>query len=74
MGWQWQPSEAPVHVYCQVLWEHKDRVDYTRTGNGARLIRPPSMKLLDHRHQIRSLFYNREPAFIQLAKLMRSMD
>jgi hypothetical protein len=23
MGWKWQPSNEPIHVYFKVIWEHK---------------------------------------------------
>jgi hypothetical protein len=28
MGWAWQPSNPPIHIYCKVLWEHKYRTKY----------------------------------------------
>lgn len=30
MGWKWAPTEPPVQVYCQDLWEHKYIRHYTR--------------------------------------------
>jgi hypothetical protein len=25
MGWSWFPTDASIHIYCKVLWEHKYR-------------------------------------------------
>jgi len=30
MGWQWQPNEALIHVYCQILWECHFIIHYTK--------------------------------------------
>jgi hypothetical protein len=28
MGWEWQPIDPTIHIYCKVLWEHKYMTKY----------------------------------------------
>lgn len=28
MKWTWSPREAPIHVYCNILWESKYKRNY----------------------------------------------
>jgi hypothetical protein len=30
MGWAWQPTKLPIHVYYKVLWEHKYHTEYQK--------------------------------------------
>jgi len=28
IGWEWQPIDLPIHIYCKVIWEHKYKKKY----------------------------------------------
>jgi hypothetical protein len=30
MGWSWLPTDATIHIYFKVLWEHKYQTNYQR--------------------------------------------